>query len=175
MIFTAGESTNIGVKLAVFYSEAIANPRVELSISDEKEVLISEEIIALGEYFCGVYKLGEFVIKLPEIQYPKKLIVNVRIAGTEIMNSYNIWLYPEVGCKNYDENIVITGSVTEACKSLKQGRKVLLYPENLHDTNSIPSWCFYDFSILRVNNQFSYNNSENADDDIDQMLHHNNK
>lgn len=154
LIFTSGESVKIGIKLAVFQPEAIVRPRVELTISDGKEILISEEGDSQSEFFCGVYKLSDFTIKLPETVYPLKLNVNVRIIGTDIRNSYDIWIYPEVKSKDFDENIIITGNLTEACKSLKEGKKVLLYPENLNDTNSLPGtyctdfWCYPMFRSI---------------------------
>ncbi len=154
MVFTPGENVNIGIKLAVFRPEVIAGPRVVLSVSDGNKILISEENILQDEYFCGIYKLCNFTVKMPEVPYPKKLTVRVEIAGTGIVNSYDIWLYPEVKSGNSDGDIIITGSMTQACQSLKQGRKVLLYPESLDDTNSIPGtyctdfWCYPMFRSI---------------------------
>lgn len=154
LIFSAGENVNISVKLAVFRPETMIDPSVELSVSDGKEILISEKRISLGEYYCGVYKLNDFAVKMPEISHPQKLIIHVKIVGTNIKNRYDIWVYPEVQSRDFDENIIITGSITEACKNLKQGKKVLLYPAHLNDTNSISGtyctdfWCYPMFRSI---------------------------
>lgn len=154
LTFTAGEEVNIGIKLAVFHSEPLVNPHLELTIFDGEEILLSNETIASEEYFCGIYRLSDFSIKMPEVLYPKKITINIRIVGTDIKNSYNIWVYPEVITKDFGEDIIITGSIREACKNLELGRKVLLYPDNLNDKNSIPGtyctdfWCYPMFRSI---------------------------
>jgi hypothetical protein len=154
LIFTSGENVNVGIKLAAFQSEAIVNPKVELSILKGEEVVISEERIWLSECFGGVYKLCDFAIKLPETLYPQKLSVNIGIEQTDVRNRYDIWVYPDSWSMDFDKDILITDSIAEACKCLKQGKKVVLYPDNLDDANSIEGtyctdfWCYSMFRSI---------------------------
>lgn len=154
MIVTSRDIINIGIKLAVFQPEAIVDPKVEIHILDGKELLISEDRITKGEYFSGVYNLNGFDIRMPEVTSPKKLNVQVSITGTDINNNYDIWIYPNIMSMEENEDIVITSSIAEACLKLKQGKKVLLYPDNLNDTNSIEGtyctdfWCYPMFRSI---------------------------
>ncbi|MGB4661362.1 MAG: glycoside hydrolase family 2 TIM barrel-domain containing protein, partial [Mobilitalea sp.] len=154
LVFQAGESVTIGVKLAVFGLMGVVDPEIELTISDGEEAMIPNTISTQGEYQNGVYHLCDFTLQLPEALRPSKLTVMLRIIGTDICNNYDIWLYPEIRWANKLEDIIITGNIREACDNLKLGKKVLLYPENLKEANSIQGtyctdfWCYPMFRSI---------------------------
>lgn len=152
--YKSGASVNIGIKLATYQPETIVNPKVELTILDGTEVIITTEKTTPGQYRNGLYNLEEFTIKIPETHTPKKMIVQVKIAQSDITNRYSIWVYPELKIEEYGEDIVITNRIVEALKGLEQGKKVIFYPENLNDINSIEGtyctdfWCYPMFRSI---------------------------
>lgn len=160
MVFTAGEEVNIGVKLATFHPQKLVNPRVNLSITDGTDTIRSQEVVSQGEFYCGVYHISNFIIKMPDISCPQKLKLNVRIIGYNIENNYDIWIYPEISLwienstEILDKVVMVTGDFSEARNYLEHGKKVLLYPNCLDDNNSVQGtyctdfWCYPMFRSI---------------------------
>ncbi len=152
--FHSGQKLTMGIRLAVFLEQAIINPSVELIISDEKKVLFSEKRSNQGEYSGGIFRLNDFELELAKVSKPVKLQVMIKITQMDIENFYDIWVYPEEKQETAGYDIVITESLQNACDALKQGKKVLLYPDNLDDNNSIYGtyctdfWCYPMFRSI---------------------------
>lgn len=153
-IFTSGESLSLGIKLAVYSNSHIVNPKLRLSVLDEEEVIEAKEQIIAGTYANGLYNLGHITMKMPVVNVPKKLVVTVSIEESKVCNSYNVWTYPPVKAVNVDKDIIITSNIEEVCKSLLDGGKVLYYPNNLDNSNSIEGtyctdfWCYPMFRSI---------------------------
>ncbi|NLK22213.1 MAG: beta-glucuronidase [Epulopiscium sp.] len=153
-IFTSEEMLIMPIKLACFNPKAIINPKIEFNISEGEHILISKEKTIRNQYFSGMHKLTDFKIKLPKVLEPKKLTLTIKISEADIKNAYDIWIYPQDIPSNRDEDIIITESIEEARKSLKEGKKVLYYPQDLDDMNSIEGtyctdfWCYPMFKSI---------------------------
>ncbi len=163
MVYAAGEKIRAGMKLTVFRREKIRNPKVVLSLSNEEGELLTQVNQEQGEYFGGVFQLSDFLLELPVRKRPERLELNLSLEGTEICNCYTLWIYPKdlpkspsdpaVGTGE-QEDVLITGNTGAACQELRQGRKVLLYPEKLSDGNSLPGtyctdfWCYPMFRSI---------------------------
>ncbi len=154
LVFKAGESVNVGIKLTSFKPEVIINPIVELTILKQDKIIFSKENKVMGEFQNGVEKLCDLVVDMPYVDSPQQLKLEVGLAQTQIKNSYDIWLYPEGVAEIADRDIVITDCTEEALLNLKEGRKVLLYPANLDNSNSIEGtyctdfWCYPMFRTI---------------------------
>ncbi len=153
-IFQTGEEVSIPVKLAHFGCDKISAPQLRLKISDGKEEFVCEENKLTGEYGSGVHTLTEFKVKMPSFVIPKKLFVEVIILNSDIKNSYNIWVYPEISKDESCSEIIVAKDVNTALNALENGKNVLLYPENLNDKNSIEGtyctdfWCYPMFRTI---------------------------
>lgn len=166
-VYTAGEEVTVGIKLAVFRPEAVVQPSVWFTLSEGKEVLLTDKYIPEENYYPGVHKLCEYTIRMPEIKKPGKLILSIGIEGTDVENSYDLWVYPalneieEKECTAEEKNIedaipepLITEDAAQAFESLAAGRRVVLYLNNLDDSNSIPGtyctdfWCYPMFRSI---------------------------
>ncbi|HKI88793.1 MAG TPA: hypothetical protein VKA38_07195 [Draconibacterium sp.] len=68
---------------------------------------------------------------LIEVKTPQKLTLQIQLEGTPFENSYPIWVYPENKNVIVPENVFITNDLeTETINKLKQGGKVLLFPDH---------------------------------------------
>lgn len=154
LVYQAGEKVQIGIRLACYQKAAIADPKVECILSEDGKVLLSQEAVSEGEYNNGVFSLCSFTVVMPEAGYPLSLDLEIKIAGQGIRNCYKLWIYPECGTASEREEILITDRAGEAIEGLLQGRKVLLYPSGLDDTNSIQGtyctdfWCYPMFRSI---------------------------
>lgn len=154
LVFTGGEEVNIGIKLAVFKPEAVAAPTVCLTLSDGGGMI--QKLKYNLQYDCrsGVYKLCDFTLTMPKYQTPCKLLLHIGIDNTDIVNCYELWVYPEMEGIPADKNTLITENISEAAEYLKGGRNVLLYLEDLKEDNSIQGtyctdfWCYPMFRSI---------------------------
>lgn len=166
-VFKAGEAITIPVKLACFAQIPVFQPRLRLTVTEDtasgdSRILISEEYASPEQYFDGVFDLCEFAVRLPESDRPRRLTLRIGIAGTSIKNHYDLWIYPEIDSgsrhighkEEAPESIVIAEDVQKALEELKTGKKVLLFPGELDDRNSIPGtyctdfWCYPMFRSI---------------------------
>ena len=143
----------------------------------DSPILVKSRVLS-EKYGCGVHKLCSFNIELPKLEKPALLELNLQIKGTDINNHYELWVYPEEISNNRiiseilenrvqtykniskaveregDKEVVFTDNVIEAIAELKKGRKVLLFPRDLKDTNSISGtyctdfWCYPMFRSI---------------------------
>ena len=72
------------------------------------------------------------IIKLPlsEIKTPQKLTLNIALEGTSYKNSYSIWVYPENKHIEQPTEIVVSNTIEEILQKLKDGEKVLFFPDH---------------------------------------------
>ncbi len=154
LVFCEGEEIRIKAILACFAGEAVINPKLELSLWEKDIPVLAEISTVQGRFNHDIFFLGEFHITLPKTDIPRKLTLELKIVGTDITNHYDIWIYPEINKIQPVKEILITGSLREAEGLLKEGGKVLYYPKNLDDSNSIPGtyctdfWCYPMFRSI---------------------------
>lgn len=155
LVFQAGESIRIGIRLAHFHPLPIRQPRCKVTLSYYDMILYSEELGCVDDYYSGVHHLGELQMELPKLKTPRKLILTISISGTAITNHYDMWVYPV--CSKLEilrDTAVVTGVLTEAMGGLKRGNKVLFFPEGLTEANSIEGtyctdfWCYPMFRSI---------------------------
>lgn len=153
-VFRSGESIRAGFLLSHYAPMPIKNPGIVCTLSSDsgKQSVLMEENVIL-DCICGVNRLGEFVMELPKVDRPQKFDLQIMIAGTQIRNSYDLWIYPETPAVIHD-GIIITESMDEAVKELEAGKDVLLFPDSLNERNSVEGayctdfWCYPMFRSI---------------------------
>lgn len=152
--FRSGEKVGVKVMLATYQLHTICKPVVELTLTDGQKPMITESVALEGEYASGLFELCEFSITMPETLQPQKLTLIVKLAQMKISNSYDIWLYPAQVINGIDQSIMISDDLEKTCESLAKGNKVLYYPQNLNESNSIEGtyctdfWCYPMFRSI---------------------------
>jgi hypothetical protein len=70
-------------------------------------------------------------LSLSEIESPQKLTLEITLPGTAYKNSYPVWVYPENDNITVPTDILIADNPdTEVINTLKNGGKVLLFPDH---------------------------------------------
>ncbi|NTV77570.1 MAG: beta-glucuronidase, partial [Clostridiales bacterium] len=153
-VFTSLEEVTIGIKYSQFYPTNLINPRIQIQIEDNQGVIFHEVVEAKGTYGNGVHALGEITVKFPEIKNPQKLILTVSMVNTTVANHYDLWLFPNNQKMVISDDIVITEDFTKMWDAIRSGKKVLFYPDNLNEKNSIEGtyctdfWCYPMFRSI---------------------------
>lgn len=153
-VYQEGETLSFELKLAAFGAAAVKNPMVEVKLYNAQEHLWQESRKFTGDYQAGIYRLGKWEYTIPEIKQPKKLTLQVAIPAIGLDNQYDLWLYPACIEKNEAGKIQITTTLADTCKALQTGGKVLYYPSELTNENSIEGtyctdfWCYPMFRSI---------------------------
>jgi hypothetical protein len=130
------------------YSDESINGNFEWEINDQNGNVIKKDIFSdLTINNEGISYIGNIDVELSSLEKAEKLFVNISIPGTAYTNSYPIWVYPPAIAVKKSNNIILTNKLTsEVISKLKQGEKVLLFPETEDVKNtSIPGLFPPDF------------------------------
>ncbi|MDO4496399.1 MAG: glycoside hydrolase family 2 TIM barrel-domain containing protein [Bacteroidales bacterium] len=74
-----------------------------------------------------VTEVGNFEVELSDLTVAEQLTLRLSVDETDYSNSWNIWVYP-ADYRVENGEVLVTASVKEAEKALREGRKVLLSP-----------------------------------------------
>ena len=128
-VYQNDETFGAGIQIANFSAVPITNATVTWKISNEgKEIArgqLEEPLIPIGHNG----EIGRIRQPLSMLENASKLKVTVEIAGTSIVNDWNIWIYPknETGAQTNGIEIFQTTDA-EFFKALQEGKRVLLLP-----------------------------------------------
>ncbi len=78
----------------------------------------------------GLFSMGKIEVSLAGVTTPQRLTISLALEGTMYKNSYSIWVYPAAIEIKPDPEIAIASTLDQKVLSLlKQGKKVLLFPD----------------------------------------------
>ncbi|MCM1046844.1 MAG: beta-glucuronidase [Clostridiales bacterium] len=158
-VYQAGENFNYQV---LFYNgnpNPIENAKLQITLEEcnansdmNAQNKVAKQLIPLGNLTqTRLSCLHEGQILLPDKEMtqkdktqeygaqeyrPKKYRITVEICDTQIRNSYEIYVYPDIQRRASDK-VVVTNDRAEMLINLKQGKKVLYLGGRLHDDYSM--------------------------------------
>ncbi len=138
--FTTEETFAAEAEIAHFGPKEIANAQPVWSIRDEKGREVASGALATLTVPTGkLTSLGAFSASLAKVPAPAKLTVTVRLEGTAFANDWDIWVYPASAPAITPADVVIARRWDDATKAaLANGKKVILFPEVLNPSQSLP-------------------------------------
>ena len=78
----------------------------------------------------GLFSMGKIEVPLAAVTTPQQLTISIALEGTTYRNSYSVWVYPAATEIKPDPEITIATTIdTKILNLLKQGKKVLLFPD----------------------------------------------
>ena len=99
----------------------------------------------------------KYYITLEGMETPEKIILELKMKDTYVLNHYPLWVYPKEVDHSIPEAIKICRSMKEAKEYLDNGRKVLLIPDTDKDIKALEGfftpdfWCFPMFRAICEN------------------------
>ena len=129
-VYTTNEDLNVDVVISHYGKEPIRNAKVYCKLLDTQNNVVKEggwdvDTIPLG----SASPLGNVFLDLSEVKSPGKYKLVVGLDGTEFVNDWNIWVYPEPKTQEQNKEVFVTHSFDEAIKALNESKNVLLTPE----------------------------------------------
>ena len=141
-VYSAGEKLDIGVKLYNYAKKADADPTVTIRLSMGGEEIARTEVSAEGSFRGGVFHIGNGEMQIPQLQKPEKAVISLNYK--DICNKYILWVYPEASAEK-PEGVTVTSDWNRAKASLSGGGRVLFFPKDLDENNSIEGTYCTDF------------------------------
>jgi hypothetical protein len=99
-------------------------------------VILGDRVINRGKFDQvkipqgGLFTLGKIEVPLAGVTTPRRLTITLALEGTNYKNSYSIWVYPAATEIKPDPEITVASTLDAKVLSLlKEGKKVLLYPD----------------------------------------------
>ncbi|MCM0324830.1 glycoside hydrolase family 2 [Bacteroides fragilis] len=127
-VYKNDEMFQAKIELCNYGNDILTNKTLHWDILDKGRSVKHGEI-QVGELKFGYNgKLGEISVPLTDIQNASKLEVCVKVIGTDYVNRWNIWVYPE-GEKVEWGNVKYTRNYDQAMAWLNEGQKVLFNPD----------------------------------------------
>lgn len=131
-VFTEKEHFIAKMEIYHYGEYPIKRGKLQWVLQDESGKVWKKGQLSTPSVDCAtVDSLGKVDVPLQEIDRPCKLTFRVALNG-EYPNEWDIWVYPTLVSseKTVEEYLLATDYTEEVRQALKEGRKVLLLPEN---------------------------------------------
>ncbi|MEI8342419.1 MAG: glycoside hydrolase family 2, partial [Verrucomicrobiota bacterium] len=145
-VFTSGDNLSIKVE-GVNYSESPLHniTPVWTLVSGSGQPLLNGKLASVEIPIGAGVPLGEIQGTVPNVVKATEAVLQIRLQGTDRMNSWRIWIYPAASKSAENKDDVITTSFNETLARLQQGRRVLYCPPHQgikaqHDAVLLPAF-----------------------------------
>lgn len=127
-IYTNDETFEGELELCNYGSEELKTQNLLWSVSMDGKC-IQKSVVKIDELKFGYNnKLGKISAPLNEIRKASKLEICIRVEGTDYVNRWNIWVYPNDSKVEWG-TVKYTRSYAEAKQMLADGKTVLFNPD----------------------------------------------
>lgn len=127
-VYTNSETFKSEVLLANFSSSQLPAGTLLWTLKDATGYTWKSGSLSFDKLSTGRVALSEHIsFPLKRFQKAVQLTLSVVLKGTDIRNSWNIWVYPDQE-EVEPRNIIVTATPSEVERALKQGRNVLFIP-----------------------------------------------
>lgn len=126
-IFKSNEPFVAEVKVYHFGQKPLDKAQLSWIIKNDKGIVIAKGSFAPKDIPLGnCFKIGTINASPAQTQKACRMNLEVRIDGTEFVNDWDFWVYPETVSVNYG-NVLVTDSLdNKAIQTLDQGGNVLI-------------------------------------------------
>ena len=149
--FEAGEEFSARFELAYFRSAPIKGASAKWRLSGEGYFISGSAEVPEGENY---FDLGLIRARLPFAKKPARLTLALSLDGTDIENSYELYVYPKIESVELSGVKIFRSICPEAEELLKAGETVLIIPETegkegyIDGTYCTDFWCYPMFSSI---------------------------
>ena len=127
-VYTTNETFHANIEIAHFGAEPLQAAKVCYRITDAYGKVYSHGVIGQTDIPIGnLNHIGQVDFPLKDIPSAMKLNIGVQVEGTDAVNDWNFWVYPESVDFASDETIYQTDTLdNKAREILEKGGKVLI-------------------------------------------------
>ena len=127
-VYTTNETFHANIEIAHFGAEPLQAAKVCYRITDAYGKVYSHGVIGQTDIPIGnLNHIGQVDFPLKDIPSAMKLNIEVQVEGTDAVNDWDFWIYPESVDFASDETIYQTDTLdNKAREILEKGGKVLI-------------------------------------------------
>ncbi|MGQ9915399.1 MAG: discoidin domain-containing protein [Thermogutta sp.] len=125
-VFTTDETFDCRLDLAHYGPHAIDQAVIKWRLHGEDRVFAEGEMTASDVSTGRVNTIGDLSVLLAEVPAPAALTLTASLAGTEIENDWNIWVYPKDPPTEIPGNVVLSDEPQSAWQAAESGKRVIL-------------------------------------------------
>lgn len=127
--FISAEAFEARVQVAHYGASDLVNTQPAWKITDTKgRDVATGKLQALSVPTGKVTDLGEIKMSLADIKTAGKFTVTVSLAGTQFVNDWEIWVYPDAPAPVPPADVLICKTWNDAKAGLTDGKKVVFFP-----------------------------------------------
>lgn len=134
-VVEAEQTVNMPIKLSVCNWSGFKGTELQYCIRYSEQV-IAENVIPISKGGERLQEVGIVTFKIPKLQAPEKISIELRITGTEYRNQYTLWAYPKCEISITETAISYEGKTVLIAHSMD---KVMEYQEKNQAFIYIPS------------------------------------
>lgn len=153
--YTLGEDFKAHIEAVNYSDKSINSSVLEWSVSYADGEVIDSGKAEISEKADENYTdICDISVKLPAAAKSNKLVFKIALSGTEICNTYELELIPDVKSVELNGAYIFESVNDKAEKLLKDGKTVLIVPDLSKLENSIEGfycqdfWCYHMFAII---------------------------
>ena len=127
-VYTTNETFHADIEISHFDAESLQAAKVSYRITDAYGKVYSHGVIGQTDIPIGnLNHIGQVDFPLKDIPSAMKLNIEVRVEGTDAVNDWDFWVYPETVDFTSEETIYQTDTLdNKAREILEKGGKVLI-------------------------------------------------
>ncbi|WP_336773403.1 glycoside hydrolase family 2 TIM barrel-domain containing protein [Paenibacillus sp. MMO-58] len=152
--YKAKESFEASIQLRYLRPEPLVGFKLEWALAAGEAQLASGEAIASANASGDYVDIGSISFSLPDVRTMTKVSLQLRIAGTDIRKSYDLWIYPDGIEADKSGLNLFDGLTPEAAALLEMGERVVIMPQPKQLENAIEGtycvdfWCYPMFRSI---------------------------
>jgi hypothetical protein len=143
--YVAEESFDAHIELSYYRNIPLHSSKLLWELKDSNTVYENSELYVSNIGNENYIDICDISLKMPKVTFMKKLTLSLKIEGTDIEKSYDLWVYPkEISIDKTGVNIFHDLS-EKAISLLENGQDVVLFPKLDTLKNSIEGFYCTDF------------------------------
>lgn len=152
--YKAEECFEAAIQLRYLRPEPLSGFTLQWELTAGDEWLVSGEAVASADGPGDFVEIGQITFTLPAVQAMTKTTLHLRIAGTDIRKSYDLWIYPNQVAIDKSGVFLFEELTGEAAALLKKGERVVLMPKPdrlanaIEGTYCVDFWCYPMFRSI---------------------------
>ncbi|MFC4101528.1 glycoside hydrolase family 2 TIM barrel-domain containing protein [Paenibacillus xanthanilyticus] len=152
--YAAGERFEAALQLRYMRPEPLQGFTLSWELTADGERLAAGEAVASAGGAGDFVEIGRIGFDMPDVPMMTRTTLSMRIEGTDIRKSYDLWIYPSGVAVDKSGVKVFEDLTDEAAALLEQGGRIVVIPDPNRLTNAIEGtycvdfWCYPMFRSI---------------------------
>ncbi len=136
-IYENNQSFNGVIEFANYSAKAFKNANVKWTLTNQRGELFQQGSFLTKEVKQGEYSIfGNINIDFKDVEKATHFTLTASLHGTDIKNTWNLWVYPTNPVKEA-KKVIVSNNINEVIAALRDGNKVIYNPSVRNMKNKV--------------------------------------